>query len=416
MVPNFYDCSSHYFNMSGRVWYISVSKKKIEFKKYPKKQKQVKNKTSKTKNVVFGFLSLAVSIFFINLISAAEINDTLHINIQTTYSNGTIQSGTFVFAFNITENSSASCLGPVAYNHSTSQTTDSRGIVSIYLPTIGSGAGNLSSLSFDRQYYLCYYRDGTLKDVSQLGRVPYSFRAAQVNLSKVDIDSNLTLGNFNVSASSGFFTFLGSLINRINKIFATDANISNNLEIGGNLSVNTNLLFVNKNDSSVGINTSNPLGLLHVVANGTNALFVNSTTGYVGIGITSPDHVLDVRNPISSGAELGIFSTTNNDATIDIGTNNDTDWEIESRDALSDALVIRKEDSGSADVLVLTQTGLVGINTTTPQNTLNVFGAINSTTGFIVNSSVGLTGNFSVGSCWFAYKGGIAYGTNCTAL
>ncbi len=359
--------------MSGRVWYISVSKKKIEFKKYPKKQKQVKNKTSKTKNVVFGFLSLAVLIFLMNLISAAEINDTLHINIQTTYSNGTIQSGTFVFAFNITENSSASCLGPVAYNHSTSQTTDSRGIVSIYLPTIGSGAGNLSSLSFDRQYYLCYYRDGTLKEVSQLGRVPYSFRAAQVNLSKVDIDSNLTLGNFNVSATSGYFTILG-------------------------------------------INITTPLGLLHVVGKGINSLVVNSTTGNVGIGTTDPVKFLDIRNPISGETELGIFSSTDNSATIDIGTNDDADWEIESRNTLSDALVIKKQDGGSVDVFAITQTGLVGINTTTPQNTLNVFGAINSTTGFIVNSSVGLTGNFSVGSCWFAYKGGIAYGTNCTAL
>jgi hypothetical protein len=63
--------------------------------------------------------------------------------------------------------------------------TDSRGIVSIYLPTAGSGGGNLSELSFDQQYYLCYSRDGSLEDVSQLSRVPYSFRATQVNLSEI---------------------------------------------------------------------------------------------------------------------------------------------------------------------------------------------------------------------------------------
>ncbi len=222
--------------MSGSVWYISVSKKKIEFKKYPKKKKNQRKKSNKNLLINLIFLT-SLTLFALNLISAAEINDTLHINLQTTFSNGTIQSGTFAFAFNITENSNASCLGPVVYNHSTSQATDSRGIVSIYLPTIGSGGGNLSSLSFDKQYYLCYYRDGTLKDVSQLGRVPYSFRATQVNLSEVSIDSNLDLGDFNVSASSGFFTFLGSLANRITKIFATDADISNNLSIGGNLSV-----------------------------------------------------------------------------------------------------------------------------------------------------------------------------------
>ena len=57
----------------------------------------------------------------------------------------------------------------------------------------------------------------------------------------------------------------------------------------------------------------------------------------------------------------------------------------------------------------------VGVGTTAPQNALNVIGSINSTIGFIVNSSTGLTGNYSVGTCWFAYKGGIVSGTNCTA-
>ena len=637
--------------MSGSVWYISVGKKKIEFKKYPKKQKQVKNKTSKTKNVVFGFLFFAVSIFFINLVSAAEINDTFHINIQTTFSNGTIQSGTFAFAFNITENSSTSCLGPVVYNYSTSQTTDSRGIVSIYLTTIGSGGGNLSNLNFDSQYYLCYYRDGTLKEVSQLGRVPYSFRAARVNLSKIDIDSNLTLGNFNISGTSGYFSFLGINVttplgllhvvgngsdslfvnsttgnvgvgttnptalldirnpsssgvelriftasdssatieigtgndtdwsidsvnslsdalvfekqdsgaaellvltqtglvgintttpqNTLNvlgtanvtgaaifpnsicvsgEVLSTtstgqlacvadagaggnvsgsgtatrvafwsgstalsssanlfwnntnsrlgigtttpqntlnvfgDTNVTGLLSFGSlaigaintthladntidgvdiadtltldanwlintfNVSFNSGTLFVNKNDSLIGINTSNPWGLLHVVGNGTDSIFVNSTTGNVGIGTTNPNALLGIRNPSSSGVELRIFTASDSSATIEIGTGNDTDWSIDSVNSLSDALVFEKQDSGAAELLVLTQTGLVGINTTTPQNALNVFGAINSTTGFIVNSSVGLTGNFSVGSCWFAYKGGMAYGTNCTAL
>ncbi|GAH29237.1 unnamed protein product, partial [marine sediment metagenome] len=33
------------------------------------------------------------------------------------------------------------------------ETTDTRGIVSLYLPTIGSGGGSLSALSFDKQYY-----------------------------------------------------------------------------------------------------------------------------------------------------------------------------------------------------------------------------------------------------------------------
>ena len=57
----------------------------------------------------------------------------------------------------------------------------------------------------------------------------------------------------------------------------------------------------------------------------------------------------------------------------------------------------------------------VGIGTTTPQNKLNIVGATNSTSGFIVGANVGITGNYTNGNCWTAYLGGIVYGTNCTA-
>src|SRR3989344_656818 len=182
------------------------------------------------------------------LVSAAAINDTFHINLQTTYSNGSIQTGTFTFGFNITESSSASCLTPIVYNHSTSLATDTRGIVSLYLPTTGSDGGNLSSLDFDKQYYLCYYRDGTLKDVSQLGRVPYSFRATQVNLSELSIDSNLTLGSFNISSNYGLFTDL----NATASIFAQR---TKNLSIGYDY-VTNGTYYLNSNPSSFFNNVS----------------------------------------------------------------------------------------------------------------------------------------------------------------
>jgi hypothetical protein len=259
--------------MSGSVWYISVSKKKLEFKKYPSKQKKKKsskNKYKKSKNFTLFLMLVASLVLFSNLVSAVSINDTFHINLQTTYANGSIETGTFTFAFNITESSSSSCLGPIVYNHSTSKTTDSRGIVSLYLPTTGSGGGNLSALNFDKQYYLCYYRDGTLKDVSQLGRVPYAFRATQVNLSEVSIDSNLNMTDYNITdVKYCFFQFLGSLVNRITNLFVQDVDVSGDIDVTGNVTASWFIGNINASDvqnnnwiedsqeSSLNVNSSN---------------------------------------------------------------------------------------------------------------------------------------------------------------
>ncbi len=143
--------------MSGSVWYISVSKKKLEFKKYPSKKKNkkaVKKQTQKpinsAKKLLINLLFALSLIFLLNVVSAVSINDTFHINLQTTFSNGTIETGTFTFGFNITESSSSSCGAPIVYNHSTSKTTDTRGIVSLYLPTAGSGGGNLITGGIDQ--------------------------------------------------------------------------------------------------------------------------------------------------------------------------------------------------------------------------------------------------------------------------
>src|SRR3989344_2985696 len=272
---------------------------------------------------------LLVGALPLNLVSAAAINDTFHINLQTTYSNGSIQNGTFTFAFNITESSNTSCLSPVVYNHSTSLATDSRGIASLYLPTSGSGGGNLSTLDFDKQYYLCYYRDGSLKDVSQLGRVPYSFRATQVNLSEVSIDSNLSLGNF------------WALLNR------------------------------------TGINTTTPQNLLNVIGDGnfTSALYVNNKSLEVGYGYAINDSLWTLN--------YSTYLTKPTWAQVTNGTNV--------------ALVTAANTFGNFNqtfngttLFLWALLNRIGINTTTPQNTLNVVGDAN-VTGLIYGNGSQLT-------------------------
>jgi len=106
------------------------------------------------------YIAIAVSLLLltvINLNLASAIADDIHLNIQTTNSTGGVLTGTFTFEFNITTD--AAC-NTVKYSNYTSQTTDTRGIISYYLNNV--------SLNFTEQYWLCYYRDGALQSSSKL--------------------------------------------------------------------------------------------------------------------------------------------------------------------------------------------------------------------------------------------------------
>ena len=138
--------------------------------------------------VLFVFLVL-VSSFTL----AESVSDDLHINIQLTYDNGTIKTGSYNFEFNVS--SSADCSN-IVYSDSVILDTDSRGIISRYLENV--------SLDYNNQYWLCYYLDGTLKNSSKLANSPYAFYAKNVSLSGVIIDSNLDMGSNNISTTGWF--------------------------------------------------------------------------------------------------------------------------------------------------------------------------------------------------------------------
>ena len=107
----------------------------------------------------------------IGFVLATSISDDLHLNIQVINSSGDVVTGTFAFAFNISNNSNCN-VANVIYTNSTTLTTDSRGIISYYLTNV--------TLDYDIQYWLCYYRDGVLINNSKIARSPYSFRAKNV--------------------------------------------------------------------------------------------------------------------------------------------------------------------------------------------------------------------------------------------
>jgi len=178
-------------------------------------------------------VSLLVCIFALNFVFAEEISDDIHLNIQVTNATGGILVGTFNFVFNISTNDNCSLVNNVIYSNSTNLTTDARGIISYYLRNV--------SLNYSEQYYLCYYRDGVLEDSSQIARVPYTFRAENISLTGVEIDSNLDLGNYNITGERGFFNFLGSVLNRVSKLFVQNIDFNGSITGTGNITTSGNI-------------------------------------------------------------------------------------------------------------------------------------------------------------------------------
>ena len=102
-------------------------------------------------------------------------------------------------------------------------------------------------------------------NASKIARVPYTFRAQNITLSGVEVDSNLNASGYNVTSDYGFFSFLGSLVNRITSIFVRNIDVSNNLTVLGNLTAGNGALFVDANGSKIGVNTSDPNYTLDVL-------------------------------------------------------------------------------------------------------------------------------------------------------
>ncbi len=372
-------------------------------------------------NILVITLVITLSISFT---MAAVITDDIHLNIQTTFDNGTITTGTFDFVFNI---STTSTCDNIIYTNSTTLLTDTRGIISYYLPSV--------TLDYDEQYYLCYYRDGALKDSSKIARTPYSFRAQNITLSGVEIDQNLDMGAYNVTTTgTGFFGFLGSLTSRISKLFVTDLDFSGEVIGIGNITTTGNItadnffgnftgtmegntstwsragtdVFLTNIGDNVGIGTDNPLSALNVIGDGnfTGDLYASkislSNTGInepvisfgdgdTGFGERYGDDVLGVfaagsvrfwfaaggfYSSDSSGPRLKSAGATSYYPSIEPSRGDiDTGIGWAGEDTLS--LV-----AGGVNGLNINETGgiaRVGIGTTDPQNTLNVIGDGNFT-------------------------------------
>jgi len=170
------------------------------------------------------------------LVLAVAITEDLHVNIQSTYANGSIENGTFAFVFNISTTSDCADAN-IVYSNSSTLETDSRGIISYYLPNV--------TLDYDQQYWLCHYRDSVLKASSKIVRSPYAFTARNISAEGISNDSNLDLTNYNITADTGFlnlaWSYLTGLPDLIRGIWtANNVNsllISNGTYIGYNQTI-----------------------------------------------------------------------------------------------------------------------------------------------------------------------------------
>ena len=249
-----------------------------------------------------GVLLVLTLLMSLSFVSATAITDDLHITVQSTNSSGSIQTGTYAFAFNLTTD--AACT-TVVYSNLTTLATDDRGIVDVYLPDV--------TLTYEQQYWLCYYRDGTLKNTVKIAKIPYSFRAKYVNSSGIEADASITLTGYNITADNFFGSLNASYIR--NNYWYNSSNPSNYIDwaavLNGTLVSNTTLTTylgnkidwanvlngtlwaTNYNGTLAKTDATNTFGAFNQSFNA-GAFFFDAVTNRTGIGTSTPQNLLNV--------------------------------------------------------------------------------------------------------------------------
>ncbi|MBI2658151.1 hypothetical protein HYX08_05655 [Candidatus Woesearchaeota archaeon] len=313
---------------------------------------------------------------------AFAIPNSLTLQGKLTNLAGASQQGTFNFTFKIYD---AATNGNVLWQLTDYNiTTDANGIYDVILSGI--------NLSFADQYYLgiTVSADNESSPRINLTSSPYSFRA------------NISEG---LNPNASYFV--------------------RNLSVAGNLTVGT-LLYADSTNNLVGIGTPSSNYLLQVASgtdgrsvNLSNVLYVNGSTNNVGIGLNNPNATFHILG--STSATMGQIGDGTNKPTLhitgggsgasDIVSMNNIDgariftlWgnsqlgigtkkpggylDVSPIGGTIPALLVNQSQSGdliqaqsSAGTVyfIVKNAGNVGINTTTPAQTLTVQGTLNVT-------------------------------------
>lgn len=188
---------------------------------------------------------------------------------------------------------------------------------------------------------------------------------------------------------------------------ATNSTLANTLTANNfgnfNQTMNVSAFFLWSLLGRIGVNTTTPQNTLNVIgsfniSNGTNSIpsLIVDTVGRVGIGQASPAVPLH----ITAGAPIIRFDSAGKDYQADVNSQ------------VANTFIIRDVTDG-LNILTVNWSGNVGIGTTSPQSKLEVAGLVNSSTGYVVNTSTGFTGTCTIiGLTSITVKGGII--TGCT--
>jgi len=143
-------------------------------------------------------------------------------------------------------------------------------------------------------------------------------------------------------------------------LLADGTRTATELTVSGDLTVDTDTLYVDSTNSRVGIGTTTPSADLHI-ADTSTTLHLQDTGGTVGGSMSSMVQFTDstgaVQAQVGLGTSTGYFLVDNNDGPMRVGT------------ASADSLYLR---TNNANQLTIDSTGNVGIGTTSPSAQLTV--------------------------------------------
>ncbi len=308
--------------------------------------------------------SLIIALFFsLGFVSAAAVDDSLHLNILVTNSSDDIVTGTFDFDFNI---STSSDCANVIYTNSTNLTTDSRGMISYYLENV--------NLNFSQQYWLCYYRDGTLINASKISKVPYTFSSAwfaganSTNSTQFAVNGgilNVLESWFSASWSNLFRNYFNQQLN------TTDSPTFNNLTLTG----------------KAGIGTASPNATLHInMSSSIPAIKLGGKMFYLGGTNEEGVSILNFFSAAGNRQMMFVDSSYFNSSGYP-GIRILLGGATAMIDAITPSGLIRKNLLLN-NALTINSSGYVGIGTANPSQKLEVNGTIKA-------DNVNLTGNLT---------------------